>query len=1061
MSEFDYKNLVDTRFFAQNRLEAHADFIAYQSQDEILSETSSLRYSLDGIWNFHYGRNLEQRPVGFESLDVDCHNWDKIHVPAHIQMEGYDAPMYVNIQYPWDGHEKVTPGEIPTEFNPVASYVKYFTLPESFQNETVYISLQGVESGYALWLNGHYVGYSEDSFTASEFDLTPYFVPGENKLAIQVYKWVAGSFCEDQDFFVFSGIFRNVYLYKVPSLHLKDLKIETFLDDSYTDATLEVTLKTSGKGSASLVLMDPMSLGITPLEQLQQEAFAFTTNATQIASEEIELEDGLDYIWNIPVAKPTLWSAENPYLYRLMITLKDETGTITEVIPYQVGFRQFEMINHIMCLNGKRIVFKGVNRHEFSSKNGRVPNKEELIQDIVTMKKHNINAIRTCHYPDFYLLYKLCDAYGLYLIAENNMETHGTWDGYLKKAYGEEGIVPGNNEAWLPLLLDRVESCYQNFKNHPAVLIWSCGNESYGGKVIYEMSQKFRALDPNRLVHYEGLFWDRSYNDTSDIESQMYTPALKIEEFFKKDPSKPFICCEYQHAMANSCGAMHYYTDLTDREPLFQGGFIWDYIDQSLTKKDRYGNDFQAYGGDFDDRPCNYNFSGNGVVYGGDRDISPKMQVVKFNYQNIALQVSKTTVTVINKNLFTNTNCFHATVLLEKDGRLIGKYPFATDVEPLSKKTYELPCKEQTKEGEYVITVSLTLKEDTLWANAGHEVAFGQTSYNVAGEQKLPDGLVAFTTGYRAALKAPNLTASLSPNEERPYKVTIGTYNIGVKGENFEVLYSHEQNGIVSYTYCGKEMIKMIPRPNFWRAPIDNDLGYNMPAIYGQWKIASLYASNKKMLPEGGFEIVQADLKEYADHVEITSYYFLPTTPVAECQMIYSIYGDGTIKTTLKYDPMKELGDLPEFGIMFKIDADYDHLEWYGNGPAETYIDRKYGAKLGIYQNKVADNMAKYLNPQECGNKTDVRYAKVMDLRGHGLLLVGDKMNFSALPYTPHELENATHAFELPQIHYTVIRVSNAQLGIAGDDTWGAKPHEEYKISTSTPLEFSFCFRGI
>ena len=1005
MAQFDYGKVKDPLIFAENRVEAHSDHICYASLEELKEQKSSFRHSLDGLWKFSYSRNYQSAIRGFEAAEYDCKSWADIRVPAHIQMEGYDAPQYANTQYPWDGREDIEAGEIPEFFNPVASYVKYFYVPEHMKDKPLYISFQGVESGIALWLNGTYVGYSEDSFTPSEFELTSYLVEGENKLAVQVFKWTASSWCEDQDFFRFSGIYRSVYLYTTPEVHVQDVCIRTLLDDEYKDADLQVKGKVSGAGKISLTLRDGKDI-VAQAQTDAAEGFAVT----------------------IPVKSPALWSAEEPNLYELLTEASDENGQVQEVFSQMVGFRRFEMIDRIMCLNGKRIVFKGVNRHEFSSKRGRVPNEEELIQDIITMKRNNINAVRTCHYPDDSRIYELCDKYGLYMIAENNMESHGSWEPILRGEVSMEDVVPGDRKEWEPMMIDRVNSCYQRDKNHPAILIWSCGNESFGGSVIYEMSQLFRELDDTRLVHYEGVFNDRRYNGSSDMESQMYPTVASIKEFLANDRSKPFISCEYTHAMGNSCGAMHKYTDLTDTEPLYQGGFIWDYIDQSIEKKDRYGNKFQAYGGDFGERPTDYNFSGNGIVYGGDRDESPKMQEVKFNYQNISAEVIENKVLIKNKNLFTNTNQFDCVVLLERDGKFLQQEVLATDVEPLSEKEYKLPVELPEIPGEYAVTVSFRLKEGTCWAKAGHEVAFGQGVFEV---EKQPEIITDEIT------------------------VIKGKWNIGVRGTHFECMFSIKECGMVSYRYGGRELIEKIPMPNFWRAPVDNDSGNKMQARYGQWKLASMYLRKD----EDAKENPRLEKKEHS--AVITYYYMMPTTPESKCSLSYEVFGDGTVKVSMHYDPVKELGDMPEFGVLFKFNADFENLEWYGDGPAETYADRRHGAKLGVYSNKVADNMAKYLVPQECGNKTGVRWAKITDNTGRGIVFCGNKMNFSALPYTPHEMENAMHPYELPQVHYTVVRAAMQQMGVGGDDSWLSEVHPEYLIDVGKPLDFTFSFRGL
>ena len=1020
--KFDYGKIKDPAFFAQNRVKAHSDHHYYKNHRELAEKNESFRQNLNGLWKFQYARNLAEAPAGFEAEDFDCKGWEDIHVPAHIQMEGYDKPQYVNVQYPWDGHEAIEPGEIPTQFNPVASYVKYFTVPENMQGKRLFVSFQGVESGFALWCNGSYVGYSEDTFTPSEFELTSYLKEGENKLAVQVFKWTSGSWCEDQDFFRFSGIFRDVYLYSIPDTHVSDIRIKTILNDTYDRGNLEIVLEAIGNGKAELIL---------------------TRQGEEAARTEVELKDGQSTVVELTIEQPALWSAEQPNLYDLMIQVTDNQEQLQELIPQRVGFRRFAIEDGIMKLNGKRIVFKGVDRHEFSSRRGRVPNHDELLRDIVTMKRNNINAIRTSHYPNDSALYALCDEYGLYLIDECNMETHGMWDMVGRGVWPIEKALPGDRQEWKDLLLDRVNSMYQRDKNHPSIIIWSCGNESFGGSVIYEMSRLFHALDDTRLVHYEGVCNDRRYNDTSDMESRMYPSAAYVKDFLQKDRSKPYLLCEYTHAMGNSCGGMHKYTDLTDEEPLFQGGFIWDYIDQSIYHKDRYGKEVLGYGGDFDDRPCDYNFSGNGIAYGGERMPSPKMQEVKFNYQNITIQIQDDQFTVINKNLFTNTDVYDCKISLTLDGRQIADTKVDIGVEPLSQQTYQLPrwryltpwSKEEpwmaTDAGEYVVTVSFVLKEDTLWAQRGHEVAFGQGIYEIEAPQQ------------RKAKSC--------------MKVTDGTYNLGIKGEHFEVLFDKGGKGLVSYVYGGREMIKAIPKPNFWRAPTDNDNGNQMPFRYAQWKLASMYQLNG--IP--GSKEPNPVIVQETDKVTVTYTYYLPTTPESSCEVAYTVTGDGTVHTALSYDPPKGIHDMPEFGMLFKFDADYENLTWYGYGPAETYCDRERGGKLGIYQNKVADNIAQYLVPQECGNHTHVRRASVTDNLGRGMEFSGKELSFSALPYTPHELENAMHSYELPPVYYTVVRVALQQMGVAGDDSWGSRTHEEYLIDVTRPLKLEFDFKGI
>ena len=1027
MSNFDSNIIKNPGIFEQNRIAAHSDHVCYKNELEKIKGKSSLRYDMNGLWKFAYAKNQSLAPCGFEAADYDCKNWDEIRVPAHIQMEGYDVPIYTNTTYPWEADESIKPGEVPEIFNPVASYVKYFTIPENMKNKRVCISFQGVESGFALWLNGHYVGYSEDTFDPSDFELTDYIVEGENKLAVRVWKWTSSSWCEDQDFYRFSGIFRDVFLYAVPCAHVEDLSVVPTLNDTFDEGTLSVSIKADGDGIASVKLYELGDLSVEKYDRAKLLLEEF----------DIELRNKEICEGSCNVKNPLLWSAEKPNLYEVKIIVKDTHGNEIEFISQLAGFRRFEMVDGLMKLNGKRIVFKGVNRHEFSSITGRVPNRDEVIKDIVTMKKNNINAIRTSHYPDDSMLYELCDIYGIYMIAENNLESHGTWEAYNKGYVDLDFVVPKDKPQWREMMLDRANSCYQRDKNHPAILIWSCGNESFGGKTIYEMSQLFRQLDKHRLVHYEGVFSDRSYNDTSDMESQMYTPAAGIEKFLAEHPEKPFICCEYTHAMGNSCGAMHKYTELTDREPRYQGGFIWDYIDQSIYKKDRYGKWFLTYGGDFGDRPTDGDFSGNGICYGGEREASPKMQEVKFNYQNISVDFDSDYIfTVTNKNLFVNTSVFDAFAILLADGEEVYRTKLQISVPPMDRASYEVPVTLKNSmidvEKEYCIVVSFVLKENTIWEKAGYEIAFGQHM-----------------------IKKPVSEYSCDKSVE----LVVGNGNILVRGENFKALFSRMNLGMVSYVYGGVEMLpNTIPLPNFWRTPTNNDSGNMMPQRYAQWKIASMYVTTRQ---DQRFADTSPRVDKNDNNIAITYTYFMPTTPQSSCEVTYRVFGDGTIETTLSYDPVKELGDMPEFGMMFKLDADYDTVKWYGLGPQETYEDRQHGGKYGVYENKVADNIAEYLVPQESGNKCRVRYAKVMDKKGRGMLFFGDELSFSALPYTPHELENAAHHFELPPVHYTVVRVAKKQMGVGGDDSWGSHTHPEYLLDVSEKMEFTFCFRGI
>ena len=1013
--KFDPKIVEDIKTYEQNRLPAHSDHRYFTCVEEAEAGGHEFTHTLNGTWKFYYAKNISMIPDGFFEETYDATVWDDIKVPAHIQMEGWGNPAYVNTQYPWDGLEELEAGEVPKRINPVGCYVKYFSVPDRFGDGPVCISFQGVESAFALWINGKYIGYAEDAFTPSEFDITDAIKRGEeNRIAVAVFRYTSSSWCDDQDFFRFSGIFRDVYIYTYPALHVRDLKVETLLDDSYKDAKLRLSFDVIAKkgvtGKVSVTLTDKEGEEVAAgLEKIGAGSAVLT----------------------LDVKDPLKWSAEQPNLYDVNISVCDENSDVVEYISEPVGFRRFEMIDNLMCINGKRIVFFGVDRHEFSAKSGRVVSDEDILTDIVTMKQNNINAIRTSHYPNRTMLYRLCDTYGIYLIDETNFECHGYWDSIGREFHTIEQSVPGDREDFLPLMIDRARSMYERDKNHASVLIWSLGNESFGGTMLLKMHDEIKKWDPSRLVHYEGVFWDPRYPETTDMISSMYRPVEEIAEVLKKDRSKPYISCEYSHAMGNSCGAIYKYTKLTEEEPLYQGGFIWDYIDQAIVTHDRHGNEYLGYGGDFGDRPNDGSFSGNGIVYGDDRTESPKMQEVKFAYQPIKVEFSGDDIVITNKHLFTSTDEYQCLMTLECEGELIEAAEGTIEVEPLSKKSMPIPFDlPDDDSGEYVLTVSFNLANDTLWADAGHEVAYGQ-----------------------------RVIGSMKPIEHKKRKMEVihGWCNTGIRGEKFEILFSNLQAGPVSYKFGGREMIKLPPRPNFWRPMTENDIANLLPFRAGQWKLASMYLTPKY---EHGRKATDYEVTEDGDTVTVTYTYHLPTKPEADCSVSYRVHSDGIVDVTLSMDDAGKIGELPEYGMLFTMDADYRHLKWYGLGPEETYVDKNH-AKLGVYENEVADNMARYLRPQECGNKEQVRYATLSDDRGYGLLFVGDDLSFSALPYSPHEIDNANHPNELPPVVSTYVRVAMSQMGVGGDDTWGALTHPEYLIDTHGRLEFSFSFRGI
>ena len=1018
---FDENRLRDPGYFRENRLDAHSDHDFYLSAAEYEAGQNSLRMSLNGQWKFFHARNPRQVIPGFEQPEFDCGGWADITVPAHIQTEGYGVPQYCNTQYPWDGHESLLPGQLPERFNPVACYVRTFRLPEPMKGKRLFITFRGAESCVAVWLNGQYIGFSSDSFTPHEFELTPALREGENKLACRVYRWCSGSWLEDQDFLRFSGLYRDVELYAIPAAHIRDLKIIAEPDESMNRGILTWTADVTAPAGTEITI------------RLKQDG-------ETLAEEKRTVTGDMAVSGNMAISHPRLWSAEDPYLYDLEAELAGPDGA-REYVRERVGFRKIEIRDSVIRVNGVRVVFKGTNRHDFCGETGRAVTEEKIRRDLVLMKRNNINAVRTSHYPNSSALYRLCDELGLYVIDENNMESHGMWDMWWNGRIGKDEMFPGNRKEWEPLLLDRIRSMVGRDRNHPSVVIWSCGNESLTGTVILAMSRELHRLDPTRPVHYEGDHQvdnagrsDMRIREITDIETEMYTPAARVREYLKTHRDKPFILCEYTHSMGNSNGAMHKYTELAYEEELYQGGFIWDFIDQAMTARDRFGKETLLYGGDWDDRPNDGIFCGNGIVFADGKE-TPKLQEVKYCYQNIVVKPDAEKMEIINRHMFTPTSAYRCVVKLERDGKPIRKAEAVTDIPPLSSAVLPLPFEVPDAPGEYAVTVSFLTKEDTAWADAGYEIAFGQGTWVREGRKE------------RAAMPALRVTESL--------------WNIGVAGESFEVMLSRGTGALVSYRWGDREMLKAPLLPNFWRAPTNNDNGNRMPQRYAQWKIASMYLA-AGYRPETGKVNGEARPEPEEDgSVSFTFTYDLPTTPAATCRATYRVRPCGKVDVILGYDPVAELGDMPEFGMMTKLDADYDRVRFFGLGPEENYIDRREGARLGIWQYRASENVTPYLLPQECGNRTGIRWAEITDAKGRGLKLWLNGGEFSALPYTPHELENAAHGYELPPASYTVLKMSARQMGIGGDDSWGARTHEEYLLDVSKPLEFRFSFRGI
>lgn len=990
--EFNRNWLSDPTVFSVGCLPAHASYTFLEPHGRPLS------ISLDGLWKFFWAATPEDVPVGFSNLSYNVQRWDDIAVPGAIALQGdgkYDSPHYVNTMYPWDGIEKLSPGELPQRYNPVGTYVHDFVLPRDWTN-TVCVQFDGADSALAVYCNGAFVGYHEDSFTPAAFDLSPYLnYKEQNRLAVQVFRFSTGSWLEDQDFWRLSGLFRGVTMYAPPRTHLADIDAKATLNDDFTVGTLQITAHLQGELHGKVVL--------------------------EIEGHRIQTHIDSDTITTrFQIENPALWSAEAPHLYGYTVQVLDAYDNIVEYVNLRTGFRRFELRDGLMLLNGKRIVLKGVNRHEWNDTTGRTITREDMKTDILLMKQHNINAVRTSHYPNMPEWYDLCDSYGLYVIDEMNLETHGTWQKPTSRRMNEN-TLPGDHPQWRDAVLNRAQSMYERDKNHPCILMWSCGNESGGGQTLFEVSEYFRQKDPSRLVHYEGIYHNRRYPATSDMESQMYPSVQAIETFLQNNPEKPFICCEYSHAMGNSCGALHKYTDLTLREPRYQGGFLWDWIDQGLAVKTSDDKISITYGGDFGDRPHDGDFCCNGLLF-ADRTPSPKLYEAAACYQDFTIEPSKYALKITNHTLFQNLASYVIHVALHQNGQPLESRRLQAEAAPEESIEIPLPFVIPQDPGEYTVTAHILLSEDTPWAKAGHVLASGQ---------------------YMVQRKKETVAC------EQPVNLVEGDYNIGVQGDGFRIIFSRVSGQMVSYQIGKKELMMQPPLLSFWRAPTPNDIGCNVPFEYAAWKTAGPFAKMTKCTA-------------YATQTraDVTVIHSLPSAD--KITVTYSITGDGHVETRMTWNGEQDEICVPEFGMQFILPPALRKVHYYGCGPHENYVDRKHSTLLGCYDYDALDNVTPYVVPQECGNRTDVKFASVLDKKGRGFIFECESgMDLSALPYTAHELENARHSYDLPPVFKTVVRCSSGQMGVGGDDSWGAKPHDEYLCRLVPGTTFRFTFYGV
>lgn len=1045
--------LTDPEVFEVNRLPAHTDHV---SVDGV---SGTLRQSLDGVWRArvvpsHLDRlpmeSTDERwqtshiPPAFASSRFDDAGYADVHVPGCLETEGLMRPQYVNIQYPWDGHEQPQAPHVPNG-NLVALYRRVFDADRRVRQalrtgERVSLTFDGAATAIYVWLNGAFVGYAEDSYTPSEFDVTAALREEGNVLAIACFQYSSASWLEDQDCWRFHGLFRGVHLDVRPRAHVRDMQATADWDVAAECGVLDLRLVVDGAGYARSADVRVCAVG----DDTDTPLWGTTLDVTHRSVWE------RDVVLHVRAAIGDVrpWSAEDPNRYRVDVSLRDAQSDVVEKSSVTVGFRHVEIDHGVLRLNGERIVLRGVNRHEFDARRGRSVTEEDMLWDVRFMKQHNINAVRTSHYPNQTRWLELCDEYGIYMIDEANLETHGSWN--LPGDVTDGKSIPGDDPMWLAACVDRARSMVARDRNHACVIAWSLGNESYAGTVIQRMGEECRAWDPTRPVHYEGVQWNHTYDAISDFESRMYARPADIRDYLERNPTKPYISCEYMHAMGNSLGGLSEYTAL-ERYPHYQGGFIWDFIDQALWQRLDDGTERLAYGGDFGDRPSDMNFSGDGIVF-ADRTPSAKAQEVKAQYAPVHISVESDRVLVHNGNVFIGTgdSVFVARVLI--DGQEVWSTARTLDVPAGETRALDFefpPVKDllpsrydrELHAHEVVFEVSQRLAGGTVWAQAGHEVSWGQCSRALTARE-----LAVWRT-------ACGETDAAVPGQDA--QVTLGRWNGGMGLGPREILLSRTQGGVVSMRDGAREMMVRVPRLITFRPLTDNDRGASSGFDRAQWFGAGRYAR----VVTG---IGQVDWDQDAGELSGEYWYELADPDHTKVPVRYSIDSTMLLHVEATWPGVQDAPSLPLFGLEWVLPVRYSQLEFYGPGPWETYADRDR-AKVGAWRTTAFDDVQPYLVPQETGNHAHVRWARITDADGHGLLVESARpdaeLSLSLLPYDSLAIESATHQDELPVPRHVTLRLLAGQMGVGGDDSWGAPVHDRYLLDASHPLSLDVTMR--
>jgi beta-galactosidase len=1042
--------------FNINREDPHATLISFTDEKSALEDlkTNSPNYlSLDGMWKFNWVISPDQRPCWFFKDDYDTRDWKSIEVPSNWQMKGYDVPVYSNISYPFWIYDdmfgsrdskilansgyiyKKSPPFVPHYWNPVGSYKRSFKVPSEWSNKEIFLHFGAVSSAFYVWVNEILVGYSEDSKVPAEFNITKYLKKGKNSVAVEVYRWSDGSYLEDQDFFRLSGIQRPVFLHARPKTYIRDFYAVGDLEDNYKDGLLKLDVSLKGLTTEARDFVVDASL-YEAGEKIYSE------------SKNVRLSDStgdVKFTKKIPEIKK--WSSEKPNLYSLILSLKDKDGNILECVSSKLGFRRVEIVNSQLLVNGVAIYIKGTNMHEHNETTGHVIDEATVLKDIRVMKSHNINAVRTSHYPQQEFWYDMCDKYGLYLVDEADIESHGI--GYNKD------VTLADKPEWAKAHLDRMKSMVERDKNHPSVIIWSMGNEAGDGHNFLNGYKWIKGRDVTRPVQYE-----RAEKETNtpqrhtDIWCNMYAKIEYIESY-AKDPKndRPLIMCEYAHAMGNSTGNLQDYWDVIEKYPKLQGGFIWDWVDQGILRESENGEKYWAYGGDFGEAgmPSDGNFCLNGLVW-PDRKPHPGLLEVNKVYQYVGFEpvdLKAGLIRIKNKYDFTNLSEFNIEWEVVSDGKVLqsGKIP-APDVRPKTSISFKIPVTkiDPVQGGEYFLNLRVSRGDE--WNYVPEDHVYATEQFKLPVETK----------------SSPSKPEALSILQTRTFDKKFE-----VSGVDMKIIFDLGTGRMESFNYKGIELIRKGPEPDFWRPPTDNDYGYDMDKLLGVWKKAGENAAVTKA------NISQPELGK----VIITFLYDIPDAngkKIAGYASTYTVYGSADVVIKNQFSKVSDaIPEIPRMGMQMQLPEGFTNLTWLGRGPHENYTDRKTSAFVGLYESTVADQYTPYIRPQENGYKTDTRWLTLTDDNGTGILITGDPLIcFAALNNIHDDFESPgklsqyrkdaktanTHTIDVKPRELVNLNVDLGQMGVGGDNSWGARIHPQYRL-TGMKYEYSFRIKPV